>query len=53
MKQDPAFERNLPVIKDGEFIPQCDHLDDGIPSDVSWPNYVYYSKLLAQVTGWL
>jgi uroporphyrinogen decarboxylase len=45
--------RNLPVIKDGGFIPQCDHLDNGIPPDVSWPNYVHYTKLLAEATGWL
>ena len=44
------IERNLPVIHDGGFIPSCDH---GIPADVSWPNYVLYTKLLAEVTGWL
>ena len=38
------------VIEDGGFIPGCDH---GVPSDVSWPNFVYYTKLLANVTGWL
>lgn len=43
-------ERIMPVIKDGGFVPGCDH---GVPSDVSWPNFVYYTKLLAQVTGWL
>lgn len=44
------IERLSPVIKDGGFVPGCDH---GVPSDVSWPNFVYYSKLLAQKTGWL
>ena len=44
------IERLRPVIKDGGFIPSCDH---GIPSDVSWPNFVYYVKLLAKETGWL
>ncbi len=44
------IERIMPVIKDGGFIPSCDH---GVPSDVSWPNFVYYTKLLAQATGWL
>ncbi len=39
-----------PVLKDGGFIPSCDH---GVPSDVSWPNYVEYSRLLAKMTGWL
>ena len=44
------IERVLPVIEDGGFIPSCDH---GVPSDVSWPNFVYYMKLLAKATGWL
>jgi len=43
------INRLLPVIRDGGYIPGCDH---GVPSDVSWPNYVYYVKLLAQATGW-
>ena len=47
------IERNLPVIKDGGFIPNCDHCNGGIPPNVSWPNYLYYTKLLAEVTGWL
>ncbi len=44
------ISRLTPVIKDGGYIPGCDH---GVPSDVSWPDFVYYVKLLAQVTGWL
>ena len=44
------IERNLPVIRDGGFIPGCDH---GVPADVSWPNYCHYVKLLARATGWL
>lgn len=44
------IERLIPVIRDGGYIPGCDH---GVPSDVSWPNYVYAIKLLAQATGWL
>jgi len=43
------IERLEPVIRSGGFIPSCDH---GIPSDVSWPNFVHYVKLLAKVTGW-
>jgi uroporphyrinogen decarboxylase len=39
-----------PVVKDGGFIPSCDH---GVPADVSWPDYCYYVKLLAKMTGWL
>jgi len=34
----------------GGFIPSCDH---GVPPDISWPNYVAYSRLLAQLCGWL
>lgn len=44
------IKRIEPVIRDGGFIPGCDH---GVPSDVSWPNYVEYVKLLARSTGWL
>ena len=44
------IERLLPVIHNGGFIPGCDH---GVPSDVSWPHYVQYVKLLAKATGWL
>lgn len=39
-----------PLLKDGGFIPGCDH---GVPPDISWPNFVEYSRLLAQLTGWL
>jgi uroporphyrinogen decarboxylase len=50
----PAIRRELdrlePVLRDGGFIPSCDH---GVPADVSWPNFVYYSRLLAEMTGWL
>ena len=41
--------RLRPVIDDGGYIPSCDH---GVPSDVSWPNYVRYVELLAKATGW-
>jgi uroporphyrinogen decarboxylase len=44
------IERLRPVIDAGGFIPSCDH---GIPSDVSWPNFVEYCRLLAAATGWL
>ncbi|NLL82661.1 MAG: hypothetical protein GX230_00265 [Lentisphaerae bacterium] len=44
------INRLRPVIDDGGFIPSCDH---GVPPDVSWPNFVYYTKLLATATGWL
>jgi len=42
--------RLTPVIKDGGFIPGCDH---GVPFDISWKDFVYYSRLLAELTGWL
>jgi len=42
--------RLAPVIKDGGFIPGCDH---GVPYDISWKDFVYYSQLLAELTGWL
>ena len=44
------FRRLLPVIRDGGYIPSCDH---GIPPDVSWSNYLDYVRLLAEATGWL
>ena len=44
------IDRLRPVIDAGGYIPSCDH---GIPSDVSWPNFVEYCRLLAQATGWL
>jgi uroporphyrinogen decarboxylase len=40
----------LPLLEDGGFIPGCDH---GVPPDISWPNYVAYARLLAQLTGWI
>ncbi len=39
-----------PLLKDGGFLPGCDH---GVPPDISWPNFLEYSRLLAQLTGWL
>ena len=44
------IERIAPVVKEGGYIPGCDH---GVPHDVSWENFVYYSRLLAEVTGWI
>lgn len=44
------IERLTPVIRSGGFIPGCDH---AVPSDVSWPCYVQYVRLLAKATGWL
>jgi uroporphyrinogen decarboxylase len=39
-----------PLLKHGGFIPSCDH---GVPPDISWPNFVEYTRLLAELTGWL
>lgn len=47
---DAELERITPVIRDGGYIPSCDH---GVPSDVSWPNFVYYTGCLARLTGWM
>ncbi|MBN2450606.1 MAG: hypothetical protein JXR77_09465 [Lentisphaeria bacterium] len=44
------IERIAPVVEDGGYVPGCDH---GIPSDVSWANFVETTRLLARVTGWL
>jgi uroporphyrinogen decarboxylase len=44
------LKRLSPVVRDGGYIPSCDH---GVPSDVSWRNFVDYSRLLAKMTGWL
>ncbi len=44
------LERIAPVVADGGYIPGCDH---GVPPDVSWPDYVRYSRMLAELTGWL
>ena len=39
-----------PLFEEGGYIPGCDH---GVPPDISWPNFVEYTRLLAQLTGWL
>ena len=44
------LKRIEPVVRDGGFIPGCDH---GVPFDISWPNFVDYCRLLARLTGWL
>jgi len=38
-----------PVIKNGGFIPACDH---GIPPDIGWKEMIEYCSLLAKATGW-
>ena len=44
------LKRIEPVVRDGGYIPGCDH---GVPSDISWDDFVDYSRLLAEMTGWL
>ncbi len=44
------FRRIEPVVQGGGYIPSCDH---GIPSDVSWHNYLQYVEGIARLTGWL
>jgi len=39
-----------PLLELGGFEPSCDH---GVPPDISWPNFVDYSRQLAILTGWL
>ena len=43
------IKRLAPIIKDGGYIPGCDH---GVPSDVSWPHFIEYSELLARECCW-
>ncbi len=44
------IEHILPVIKEGGYIPSCDH---GVPPDISLANFLYYCELLGRATGWL
>jgi hypothetical protein len=39
-----------PLLKSGGYIPSCDH---GVPPDISWSNFIEYTRKLAQYTGWL
>lgn len=38
------------LLEDGGYIPGCDH---GVPPDISWKNFIEYSRFLAKMTGWL
>ncbi|MGB9643222.1 MAG: uroporphyrinogen decarboxylase family protein [Candidatus Ratteibacteria bacterium] len=38
------------LLEDGGYIPSCDH---GVPPDISWQNFIEYSRILAKMTGWL
>ena len=39
-----------PLFQEGGYVPGCDH---GVPPDISWPNFIEYTRLLAELTGWL
>ena len=39
-----------PMLATGGFIPGCDH---ALPPDISWPNFIEYTRRLAEMTGWL
>jgi hypothetical protein len=43
------LERIAPVVRDGGFIPGCDH---GVPHDIAWQDFLHYGRLLAELTGW-
>jgi hypothetical protein len=40
--------RVRPLIAEGGYIPMLDH---SCPPDISWPNYTYYMRRLAEVCG--
>jgi hypothetical protein len=44
------LDRLTPVIRSGGYLPGCDH---GVPPDISWPNFVAYTRRLAELSGWL
>ncbi len=44
------LDRLAPVVRAGGYIPSCDH---GVPANVSWPDFIDYSRRLARLTGWL
>ncbi len=42
--------RVAPVLAGGGYLPGCDH---GVPPDVAWPDFVAFTRLLGQLSGWL
>ncbi len=44
------LKRIEPLIRDGGYLPTCDH---GVPPDISWANFIAFTRRLAQMTGWL
>ena len=43
------MSRLAPVVKEGGFIPGCDH---GMPHDISWKALLEFGRLWAELTGW-
>jgi len=39
-----------PLLETGGFIPSCDH---GVPPDISWPDFIAYTRYLAELLEWL
>jgi uroporphyrinogen decarboxylase len=39
-----------PLLGEGGYLPSCDH---GVPPDISWPHFVEYARLLAELEGWV
>ncbi|MCU0522818.1 MAG: hypothetical protein MUF84_19280 [Anaerolineae bacterium] len=39
-----------PLLATGGYIPSCDH---GVPPDIAWPDFVDYTRRLAEMTGWI
>ena len=39
-----------PLLASGGYVPSCDH---GVPPDISWPDFVDYTRRLAEMTGWI
>lgn len=46
---DREMDRLAPVVRQGGFIPGCDH---GIPPDVTWPKFLQFAERWAEITGW-
>lgn len=44
------MRRIEPVVRGRGYIPGADH---AVPPEVSWANFIDYSRLLARMTGWL
>jgi len=39
-----------PLFEEGGYLPGCDH---GVPPDISWPNFIEFTRMLAEWSGWL